>query len=180
VSTVLVLILAVGGVLLALIAAVTRSLVTDEVKAWLPHISEALVRRAARRLPAEHRDRWQEEVLADLESFDDRPLTGLAHAGQVWLKKRELRSAVTSPFVELAPAIRQFLSSWARALNKTTRFTAVVQVACTAAVAVSVAALASMGALADHLFVMVVALVGLLLMVAGSIFELRYLRRRGR
>lgn len=176
-NAMLVLILLILG---ALVTGVARSLITDEIRAWLPHLSRALVRHAAQRLSPEHRDRWQEEVLADLESFDDRPLTGFAHAVRVWLSKGELRSAVMSPRPELTPALRNFLRSWVQALKEITRFTAIVQVTCTTIVALNVGALVMTGALTDHPFLLVLLTVGLFNMLALSVHELRVLRRRSR
>src|ERR1700751_4821393 len=56
------------GVLGIIAAAVSRQL-TDEFKAWTPWITRRLIRRAARRLPDEQRDRFEEEWLSHLNEI---------------------------------------------------------------------------------------------------------------
>ena len=58
---------------------VVADLLKSEIRAWLPHLSIAIVRRAARALPAGHHD-FLEVWESDLEDFWDRPLTMLAVA----------------------------------------------------------------------------------------------------
>jgi hypothetical protein len=68
----------------AVIAAITLEviigLLTNEARGWLPHLSAFLISRAAHLLPRADRARWEEEMLADLATLNDRPLTGLVHA----------------------------------------------------------------------------------------------------
>lgn len=80
-TIVLGLVAVVGAVLLA----VAKTLITDEVKGWLPHASKSLVNRAVDLLPPEHQDRWREEWQSDLEEYtrDERRLAGLEYAVQV-------------------------------------------------------------------------------------------------
>lgn len=59
---------------------VIPSLLANEVRAWLPYASRAVVRAGLLMLPARDRPRYSEEWLADVDSFSDRPLAGLAHA----------------------------------------------------------------------------------------------------
>lgn len=70
---------------------VVQSLLSDEVRGWIPHLSRRLLVLAAARLDRPHRERYSEEWLADLSAFADRPLTGLWHAVQVLLHAREVR-----------------------------------------------------------------------------------------
>jgi hypothetical protein len=80
VSTVLAIIIAGAALVLVVIGRIFVGLVTNDVKGWLPRWSASLVRRASEHLPAEHRPRWEEEALADVDQFADRPLTGFLHA----------------------------------------------------------------------------------------------------
>lgn len=59
---------------------VIPSLLANEVRAWLPYASRAVVRAGLLMLPARDRLRYAEEWLADVDSFSDRPLAGLVHA----------------------------------------------------------------------------------------------------
>src|SRR6185295_7561049 len=76
---------------LAVVVAVAASLLAKETLGWLRRLNEALVRRAIEELPDDippaERARWEAEVLADLESFAERPLSGpisgMFHALQV-------------------------------------------------------------------------------------------------
>jgi GntR family transcriptional regulator len=72
---------------LAIVIAVAASLFAKETLGWLRRLSEILVRKAIRELPDDippaERARWEAEVLADLESFADRPIGCLLHALQV-------------------------------------------------------------------------------------------------
>ncbi|MDQ3933646.1 MAG: hypothetical protein M3340_03335 [Actinomycetota bacterium] len=70
---------------------VVQSLLSDEVRGWIPHLSRKLVVMAATRLGRPHCERYREEWLADLSAFADRPVTGLWHALQVLLHAREVR-----------------------------------------------------------------------------------------
>jgi lipopolysaccharide/colanic/teichoic acid biosynthesis glycosyltransferase len=68
----------------AIAFAMLKTLLTDEARAWLPHIARALARAAGRRLPVEHRKRYKEEWLAEIEAYSDRPLSAVVRA--VWLR----------------------------------------------------------------------------------------------
>jgi hypothetical protein len=69
------------GVLVVL--PVVQSLLSDEVRGWLPHLSRKLVSAAVWRMPPEHRARYREEWEADLATFNDRPITALIFALRV-------------------------------------------------------------------------------------------------
>jgi hypothetical protein len=60
-----------------------KALVVDEARGWLPHIAGALVRSAVQRLPPLHRPRYEEEWLAELAAYSDRPLTALVRAADI-------------------------------------------------------------------------------------------------
>lgn len=86
--------LAVGAIaslawLLLLLRDVAADLLKSEVRAWLPHLSVAIVRRAARALPAGHHD-FLEVWESDLEDFEDRPLTMLAVAIRIALDRKRI------------------------------------------------------------------------------------------
>jgi hypothetical protein len=74
----------------ALVIIVVGSILAFEARAWMPHLSRWLVAQAIRRLPGdlkiELRQRWAEEIRADLVAFDDRPVGGLIFALRVRLK----------------------------------------------------------------------------------------------
>jgi hypothetical protein len=76
---------AIGGV----VWKVAQDLATDEVRGWLPHLSEQLVRRAALRLPEDQRDRV-EEWLAELAEYRDRRLTMLVVAFRIWRDRERI------------------------------------------------------------------------------------------
>jgi hypothetical protein len=61
-----------------------------EFKAWAPYVSRRLLRSAIARfsvdLPAATRERWTEEIEADLESLMDRPLAALVFALRLRLR----------------------------------------------------------------------------------------------
>jgi hypothetical protein len=76
---------------LAVVLAVTESLIGEEVKGWLPHLSRSIARSAARRLPLGQRGRYEEEWLAELTAYDDRRLTGLVVACGFWRAVVEMR-----------------------------------------------------------------------------------------
>jgi len=75
------------AIALAVIITVTATLFAKETLGWLRRLSETLVRRAIKELPDDipsaERARWEAEVLADLESFSERPISGIFHALQV-------------------------------------------------------------------------------------------------
>jgi lipopolysaccharide/colanic/teichoic acid biosynthesis glycosyltransferase len=57
---------------LSVLGAVLLNLLADEVVDWCPWLTERLLRRAARVLPEAHRDRYQEEWLAEVEALPGR------------------------------------------------------------------------------------------------------------
>ena len=50
-------------------AAIGLGLVKDEAAAWLPHLTRLIIAAAARRVPAEHRDRYAEEWSAHVLEY---------------------------------------------------------------------------------------------------------------
>jgi hypothetical protein len=90
VSTILVVLLAMSP----LVVTILTALVTDDVKGWLPHIARGMTRSAARRLPPDHRERYKEEWLAELEAYSDRRLTALFRACWLWLGARAMKAAL--------------------------------------------------------------------------------------
>jgi Bacterial sugar transferase len=81
--------------------AVVHGLLTDEARGWLPHLARAVVRAAARRLPPAHRQRYEEEWLAELVAYSDRRLTALIRACSLWVSARAMRAELGG---EVAPA----------------------------------------------------------------------------
>lgn len=89
------------GLALALAAAVCaaavvifHSLLADEIRAWLPHLARALVRSAARQLPATARARYEGDWLAELAAWEDRPLSAFAKAAHIRWGARGIRYSV--------------------------------------------------------------------------------------
>jgi tetratricopeptide (TPR) repeat protein len=79
----------VGSVLLGTL----RSLLTDEARAWLPHLAQALVRAAARRLPPTAAERYEEEWNAHLHELSDRPISAVLTAAHIrWNTRSMIRS----------------------------------------------------------------------------------------
>jgi ribosomal protein S27AE len=56
----------IGGALLAVLIATLSRLLADDFKAWVPRLTEYLIRRAVRRLPEDQRERLAEEWTADV------------------------------------------------------------------------------------------------------------------
>lgn len=75
-------ILGLVAIVVCVLATVVKTLITDDVKGWLPHASRKLVNRAVDLLPPEHRERWREEWQTDLADYmrDERRLAGLHYA----------------------------------------------------------------------------------------------------
>jgi hypothetical protein len=69
-----------GGVALLLLLAVVQQVAAEEASGWMRVLARWLVRRAASRLPARSRERYEQEWLAELLSISDRPVTGLVFA----------------------------------------------------------------------------------------------------
>lgn len=78
----------------ALAVAVVHSLLADEVRAWLPHLARCLVRAAARRLPADSQARFEDDWLAELAAWDDRPMSALAKAAHIRWNARAIRESL--------------------------------------------------------------------------------------
>lgn len=66
------------------------SMMGVELTGLIPVVCDALVARASRSLPPGHRERWAEEVHADLAVLQERPLSALLHAVDVLIKARDL------------------------------------------------------------------------------------------
>lgn len=75
--------LAAGAVLCAIAFAVGQSLLSGEVRAWVPHLARRLVRSAARQLPPDARERYERDWLAELAAWEDRPLSALVKAAHI-------------------------------------------------------------------------------------------------
>jgi hypothetical protein len=87
-----------ASVLLGLIFALLRGLLSKEVEASLPAISRNLLLRAAHRLPEEHRERFLEEWNAEFaEAIRGRPLWAVLQAASLYRSARKIAA-------ELQPA----------------------------------------------------------------------------
>lgn len=84
------------SILGAVFLATTYALVTDEARAWLPHIARWLVRSAARRVPGEERVRYEEEWLAELAAWSDRPLSAVLRAAHIRWHARAMRACLVT------------------------------------------------------------------------------------
>jgi lipopolysaccharide/colanic/teichoic acid biosynthesis glycosyltransferase len=73
---------------------VAPSLIGGEIRAWLPYLARRLARSAARRLPAEARERYERDWLAELAHWEDRPLSALAKAAHLRWKANSVRESV--------------------------------------------------------------------------------------
>jgi lipopolysaccharide/colanic/teichoic acid biosynthesis glycosyltransferase len=60
------------GVLLAIALPVITKVLGDDARTGIPKLAAAIIRQAARRLPAEHHERWTEEWLAALGEMEER------------------------------------------------------------------------------------------------------------
>jgi lipopolysaccharide/colanic/teichoic acid biosynthesis glycosyltransferase len=81
---------------LAVLAALTvlpvlQSLIAKESEGWLRTGAESLVRLAVRRLPADQRDRYEEEWNAEIAARSDRPLTVFVFAISLTRAARQMR-----------------------------------------------------------------------------------------
>jgi RNA polymerase sigma-B factor len=88
--------IALGAIVCAVVVAAGQSLLSDEARAWLPHLARWLVRSAARRLQEQERDRYEEEWLAELAAWSDRPLSALGKAAHIRWRAREMRASLGS------------------------------------------------------------------------------------
>ncbi len=86
--------IALAGLVLVVVVPVARSLLSDEARGWLPHIAEGLIRSAARQLQDAERDRYEEEWLAELAVWGDRPLSAIAKAAHIRWNAREMRASL--------------------------------------------------------------------------------------
>jgi hypothetical protein len=66
---------------------VLQQALASEATGWLRWLAAAIVRRAAAMLPA-HRCRYEEEWLAEMAMFRERPLSGLITALRIFLRAR--------------------------------------------------------------------------------------------
>lgn len=85
--------IALGG-LVVVVAAVAKSLLSDEARAWLPYVSQRLIRSAARQLQDAERNRYEEEWLAELATWSDRPLSAVTRAAHIRWNAREMRASL--------------------------------------------------------------------------------------
>jgi anti-sigma B factor antagonist len=74
----------------AVFARVLVAVLGRDAAGWLPYLSAAIIRRAARRLPEPDASRWAEEALRHNQHYRDRPLTGLVHAIDMFRSVGEL------------------------------------------------------------------------------------------
>jgi lipopolysaccharide/colanic/teichoic acid biosynthesis glycosyltransferase len=81
-------------VVVAVVAAVLQ-LVVAEAFGWLPRIAQHLIRRAVRRLPSEHRERYAEEWLADLDELPVKGVSSVLFALHVVVRTPSMRRALT-------------------------------------------------------------------------------------
>jgi len=86
------LILAIGTFALGLGWVIFQALIADELSGWAPYATRALIGIASRRLPAQCRDRYREEWLAEAEQLGDRPLTAFGYALRVLARAASVRA----------------------------------------------------------------------------------------
>jgi lipopolysaccharide/colanic/teichoic acid biosynthesis glycosyltransferase len=80
--------------LLAALGACVLTLVVTEAYGWLPWLSERLIRRATRVLPHQHRERYEEEWLAELDLLPTRGIASLLFAVRILVRARSTRRAL--------------------------------------------------------------------------------------
>jgi len=100
----------VAGGLLVMLAAIAQSLLVDETRAWLLHVSRWLVRSSARRLPEDQRERYEEEWLAELATWKDRPISGMAKAAHIRWHARALRISLREDVGVRVPLVDRSLA----------------------------------------------------------------------
>lgn len=75
--------------LVTVIATVVGTVLALEAWAWLPHLSQRLLRKMINRLPEELPEdlasRWSEEIEADFETYQGRRIGGLVFAVGLWV-----------------------------------------------------------------------------------------------
>jgi len=84
---------AIGWVALAILAAVLGA----EAIAWCGPAHRAMLRMAASALPVEHRDRYLEEWLTELEQVPNGPITRLLWVGGILFRRNSIARALGSP-----------------------------------------------------------------------------------
>jgi len=72
------------AILIRIIEAAVARIAADEVKAWLPWLSDRLLNLAVNRLPHDQRERFREEWAADLECFPSGIAQVVRACGMVW------------------------------------------------------------------------------------------------
>jgi hypothetical protein len=103
-SVVLALIGIAAMIIVWLAVKVGGDLLSKEVQGWLPHVSRHIVANAALALPEQRRDLlevWQ----AELEDFEDRPITMLLVALRIW-RDRKLTAKEAAAELAAEPAGR--------------------------------------------------------------------------
>jgi lipopolysaccharide/colanic/teichoic acid biosynthesis glycosyltransferase len=99
----------IGGLACAAVVATLHSILTQEVRSWMPHIARGLVRSAARRLREGERERYQDEWLAELEAWSDRPASSIFKAASIRWHARSMRTSLdgdTSASDKVALAVK--------------------------------------------------------------------------
>jgi UDP-N-acetylmuramate dehydrogenase len=101
----------------AAIAAILVALGLADVRRWMPWLAQLIVRRAARRFEPPHRERMEEQYLANV-AFAEGPLSTIAYAVYTYVKApfraRELRGdhdfgqTAIAPAVDMAPRLGDF------------------------------------------------------------------------
>ncbi len=84
----------VGAAFCTFVISIFHSLLSGEVRAWLPHLARRLVRGAARQLPVDSRARYEADWLAELVAWQDRPISALAKAAHIRWKAREIQESL--------------------------------------------------------------------------------------
>jgi hypothetical protein len=75
--------------------AIAQQVLATETQGWMIELSRRLVRRAVRRLPRSHQDRYEDEWLAELATLEGRPITSLAYALHVFSQARRTGSEIS-------------------------------------------------------------------------------------
>jgi lipopolysaccharide/colanic/teichoic acid biosynthesis glycosyltransferase len=87
--------LVVLGVVGAAMVTALQSLLADEARAWLPHLSKWLVRSAARRLPPSERADYERDWLAEIAGWSDRPLSMTIKATHLRWGANDIRGSLS-------------------------------------------------------------------------------------
>jgi hypothetical protein len=86
-----------GLLLLWLFARIAGALIGADATGWIPHLSQALIEAAVRKLPRQHRVRYRDEWVADVAYLRDRPVTALLYACRIRIGVRFLTEALPTP-----------------------------------------------------------------------------------